>query len=150
MEGGGRLGAWGLEEGSRRCSLVSRWDGGGMLQDRFPGFQPSTGGSPVLAVQLKAPGARGRAVVSGGNHHPSSLLPHHVIIPSPFGFFPFILIYAIPIWFSLHFSTVSLPFSRYSPISLFFLFYFLPLIPPLPPFPWLFHFTDSTPLLPML
>lgn len=135
-----------------------------MLQDRFPGFQPSTGGSPVLAVQLKAPGARGRAVVSGGNHHPSSLLPHHVIISSPFGFFPFILIYAIPVWFSLHFSTISLPFSRYSPISLFFYFIFYHSSHLSPPFlgfsisqtphhfsrcydkPWLINSKASTPL----
>lgn len=112
---------------------------GGMLQDRFPGFQPSTGGSPVLTVQLKAPGARGRAVVSGGNHHPSSLLPHHVIISSPFGFFPFILIYVIPVCFSLHFSTI---FQITLPFLFFFLifFIFLPLIPPLPPLSLAFPF----------
>lgn len=144
---------WGLEEGSGRCSLVSRWDGGGMLQDRFPGFQPccgSTGGSPALAVQLKAPGARGRAVVSAGNHHPSSLLPHHVIISSPFGFFPFILIYVIPVWFSLHFSAVSPPHFPDTLPFLFFYFIFYHSSHLSPPFPWLFHFTDSTPLLPML
>lgn len=128
---------------------MSRWGGGAMLQVSSPDLDPcgSTGASPALAVQPKAPGARGRAVVSGGSHHPSSLLPHHVIISSPFGFLPFILIYAI----LLHFSAVPPHFPDTLPFLFFFIiFFFLPLIPPLHPLPWLFHFTDSTPLLSML
>lgn len=69
------------------------------------GFQPRLGAlwlhRRVPSARCAAPGARGRAVVSGGSHHSSSLLPHHAIISSPFGVL-------FPLYFNLHNSCLVL------------------------------------------
>lgn len=116
-------------------NLLSTWDGwDGTAQDRFsaqtgrswlrrrvPGACRAAEGSWSLRQGSATALVSGRH--AGRSHRPSSrpfpphCSPMHVLFHRLFGFFPFILIYIFPVWFSFHFTAIF-------PIPDIFLFFF--------------------------